>query len=175
MESFLFAEHAFSPAFSLYLSHRLDGSSRWTVMPENSIPLDNHAVLGLKYDKKHTFSIEATNDVFSHADEIMLDFYSYDSTVVQKLLSSGNMYLKLNGKRISFSTDVTYFRLNYDLMNADNTITKAIDDDMWSEILFTTTIAEELKFGIGTLLKNDFNAYGSICLKPVQVACSYIQ
>ncbi len=158
-ESFLYAEHAFSPTFSLYLSHRLDGSSRWAVMPENSIPLDNYTALGLKYNKKHTFSIEATNDIFAHADELTLNFYSFDSTVVQKLLSSGNMYLKLNGKRISFSTDVTYFRLNYDLMDADNTITKAIDDDMWSEILFNTTIAEELKFGIGTFMKNDFNEY----------------
>ncbi len=159
-ESYIFAEHAFSPSISLYFSDRLDGGSRWAALPENSIPFDNNAVLGLRYDKKHNFSIAATNDVFAHADELMLNFYSSDSTVIRKLLSSGNMFLKLNGKRTAFSADLTYFRLNYDLLYGDNGITKAIDDDLWSEILIAATLAKELKIGIGTFLKNDFNEYG---------------
>lgn len=160
MKSYFHAERELYPGLFLYMTHSLDGTPHADALPENKIPFDNHTVFGFKYLKKHMFFVEIQNDIFAHADRLSLNFYPTDSSINQKVLSSVNEYFQANGKKVRFTAGVNYFRLNYDLQYGEHGITKAVDDDMWSEIDFRISPNDNIAMAIGTTLKNDFNSYG---------------
>ncbi len=157
LETYLYGRWKVSHFTSLYLAHRFDGTFRYTAMPEITIPIDNFLAMGLMYQRKHEFHLGITNDLYANSEELYLNYYPSDSTATQKMLSSANVNWYLNGKVTSLHIDATYFRLNYDI-RYDDGMAKAIDDDMWSDLMLLFTM-HDVHLGFGSLLKNDFNSY----------------
>lgn len=160
LESWFNAEREVYHGLFLYLTHRLDGTPHADALPENTIPFGNHTACGFKYMKKHFFWVEVNNDIYGHTDRLSPNYYSADSSIHQKVLSSVNEYFQANGRKVRFIAGVNYFRLNYDLQYGERESAKAIDDDMWSEVDLRISPNDNIALAMGTTLKNDFNAYG---------------
>lgn len=159
VDSDIYTLNNFSPHVSWYLKHRIDGSTMYTALPERIIPFDNHVSLGLQYEKNFMLHVGITNDILGGAVKIRPYFFpSEDLTMTQKLLSSANAAFEASLGKFDFLADVNYFRLNYDLEDSSEVLTKARDDDMWTELDIAFNIVEDLKISVATILKNDFNS-----------------
>jgi len=159
VQSYVHAQRTSASGLSLFLTHRLDGTPHADALPENTLPFDNHTACGLRFMKKHLFQVAVENDIFGHAENSCPYFYPPDSSVSRKALTSLNQYFQVRGKKVRLTVAASYFRVNYELRYGDDGLTRAVDDDLWSEADFRISPNDHIAFSAGTTLKNDFNAY----------------
>ncbi len=167
MESFLNLEKKVKQNFSFLFKNKINGGLRNLKKDERTIPFVNNLYLGLLYDRNSQFYAGVSNDIFGTASKINPEYVSENSSIRPRTLSSGNIGVHLNSSKWKLSGDFNYFRFKYDFdKNRDTNITitdlsKAIDDDLWSDISLTFKPNKKLYLSIGSLMKSDFSSDGA--------------
>lgn len=164
-QSIINAERRVNRSMSLQFRNRINGGLRSLMLTERTIPFVNNVYLGLHYDFVSKFHIGVSNDLIGAANSINPEYVADGSSLKQRSLTLGTIGTQLfsKSKKVNFAVDLNYFRLNYDLEeNLDTNITvkglsKAIDDDLWSDVAFTINPNKKIYFSLGTHLKSDFN------------------
>jgi hypothetical protein len=159
------AERKVNRSLSLQFRNHVDGGLRSLRLAERTVPFVNNVYLGLYYEFVSSFHLGVSNDLIGAATTINPEYVDHGSSLKQRSLTAGTIGTQLvsRSRKVKFATDFNYFRLNYDLeWNQDTNITvkdlsKAIDDDLWSDISFKVSPTKKFYFSFGSHLKNDFN------------------
>ncbi len=165
VQSNIDAQRKLNRSLALQFKNRVNGGLRSLKLAEMTTPFVNNVYLGLLYNYISKFHLGISNDLIGAANSINPEYIDYGSSLKQRSLTMGTIGTQLisRSRKVNLSADFNYFRLNYDLeKNLDTSVTikkqsKAIDDDLWSDLSFTISPTKKFYFSVGSHLKSDFN------------------